>query len=65
MISVIDLTERKKAEEELSESEGRFRAVVEQATEGIVRFDVDANAYWKRTSLARTCSVTPPKRYCG
>jgi PAS domain-containing protein len=63
MISVIYLTEHKKAEEELSE--GRFRAVVEQATEGIVRFDVDANAYWKRTSLARTCSVTPPKRYCG
>jgi PAS domain-containing protein len=49
MISVIYLTEHKKAEEELSESEGRFRAVVEQATEGIVRFDVDANAYWKRT----------------
>jgi PAS domain-containing protein len=40
--SVIDLTERKKAEEELRESEGRCRAVVEQAAEGIVLFDVDS-----------------------
>jgi PAS domain S-box-containing protein len=42
MISVIYLTEHKKAEEELSESEGRFRAVVEQAAESIVLFDVDS-----------------------
>jgi PAS domain-containing protein len=35
MISVIDLTELKTSEEELRESEGRYRAVVEQATEGI------------------------------
>jgi PAS domain-containing protein len=35
MISVIDLTELKTSEEELRESECRYRAVVEQATEGI------------------------------
>ena len=42
MTSVIDLTERKKAKEELRESEGLYRAVVEQAAEGIVLFDVDS-----------------------
>src|SRR5215218_9645909 len=41
MTSMIDLTEGKKAEEELRESEGRYWAVVEQAAGGIVLFDVD------------------------
>jgi PAS domain-containing protein len=36
------LTELKKSEEELRESEGRYRTVVEQAAEGIVLFDVDS-----------------------
>jgi PAS domain S-box-containing protein len=36
------LTALKKVEEELRESEGRYRAVVEQPAEGIVLFDVDS-----------------------
>jgi len=36
------LTELKKSEEELKESEGRYRRVVEQTAEGIVLFDVDS-----------------------
>ena len=36
------LTALKKVEDELRESECRYRAVVEQAAEGIVLFDVDS-----------------------
>ena len=42
MTSVIDLTERKKAEEKIRASEGRYRTVAEQAAEGTVLFDVDS-----------------------
>ena len=47
MTSVIDLTERKKAEEELRESEGRYKAVVEQAAEGIVLIDVNSKRVFR------------------
>ena len=61
MTSVIDLSERKKAEEELRESEDHYRAVVEQAAESLVLFDVDSKRVLEVTSPARPCSVTSPK----
>lgn len=39
IVVVVDITERKQAEKALSESEQRFRAIVNQATAGIVRSD--------------------------
>ena len=65
MISVIDLTDLKTSEEELRESEGRYRAVVEQAAEGIMLFGVDSKRALETNGPAKTCSVTPPKQYCG
>jgi len=40
----LDVTERKQAEKALSESEQRFRAIVNQATAGIVRSDIEGRA---------------------
>ncbi len=41
MVIVRDITERKKIEQELTESEERYRAVIEQAAKGIILIDVD------------------------
>ena len=50
---MIDLTERKKAEEELRESEGRYRTMVEQAAEDIVRFDVESKRVLEANGLCQ------------
>ena len=65
MTLAIDLTERMNAEEVLRESEGRFRAVVEQATEGIVLFDVDSKRVLEANVASQNLLGYTPKRYCG
>jgi len=42
---IIDITERKRAERELKESEERFRTSIEKAPEAIFLFDVNLNQY--------------------
>ena len=37
VVTIVDITERKRAEEELGESEARFRASFEQAAVGIAQ----------------------------
>jgi PAS domain S-box-containing protein len=44
IVITMDVTERKEAEKALSESEQRFRAIINQATAGIVRTDIECKA---------------------
>jgi PAS domain S-box-containing protein len=43
--SMMDITERKKAEELIKESEGRYKALVENAPEALVVFDVESRKF--------------------
>lgn len=45
VISMRDITEQKMSEVTLRENEGRYRALVENAPEAIIVFDVDANRF--------------------
>ncbi len=45
VISLRDVTHRKKSESTLRENEGRYRALVEHAPEAIIVFDVDSNRF--------------------
>ena len=45
VISLRDVTDRKRSESALRENEGRYRALVENAPEAIIVFDIDSNRF--------------------
>jgi PAS domain S-box-containing protein len=63
IVSIVDLTERRRAEEALKESEAKYRSLVEQSAEGIILIDaagalIDANPILERiTGLGKGQAV--------
>jgi len=54
VISLRDVTDRKESESALRENEGRYRALVENAPEAIIVFDVDNNKFTDANDKACT-----------
>lgn len=59
VISHFDITERKRAEEALRESETRFRAIFNQASVGIAEVRPDGRFLWVNTKLCEIVGRTP------
>jgi PAS domain S-box-containing protein len=57
--SVIEVEERKEAEERLRESEARYRAVVESQAEMVSRFRLDGEILFANAAYAKTLGTTP------
>jgi len=58
LVSLIDLTERKRAEEALRDSESRYRTIVETAQEGIWTIDADSNTSFVNPKMADILGYT-------
>lgn len=54
-----DITERRRMEESLRESEARFRRIVETAAEGVWEMDADRRTVYVNERMARMLGATP------
>ena len=64
VISLRDVTDRQRAESALKENEERYRALVENAPESIVVFDVDKGRRLMPTTMRAGCSTCPDNGCC-
>ena len=54
---VLDVTEHRRAEDALRESEQKYRALAESSPENIIRYDADGRMVYVNANLARTVAV--------
>jgi PAS domain S-box-containing protein len=60
-----DITERRKAEDALRESEEQYRSLVEASSDGIVRFDIDGKILMVNRQCVRMCGYESPGEFPG
>jgi PAS domain S-box-containing protein len=58
IVITMDVTERKQAEKALGESEQRFRAIINQATAGIVRTDIEGRSLFVNQAYCEMLGYT-------
>ncbi|MEI7637008.1 MAG: PAS domain S-box protein [Syntrophus sp. (in: bacteria)] len=61
MYAIRDITERKKAEEAMQESEERYRLLFEEAIEGIFRTNMDGRAIMINSAMAQMLGYDSPQ----
>ena len=63
--SIKDITERKKNDEALRESEQKFRSLVEHSLDGILILDLQGTILFANTTAARTIEADNPSDWLG